>query len=554
MTSKERKLRALFVGVEKYDDDGIQNLRYAIDDAYALQALFKRLDFTTTCLDDPDRGEVLDAITTMTEGMGRGDVFLFFFSGHGFSIGGEDLIFCPKDRIADLAAGQSAGLAYSILRARTTKAQGQFDRIFIFDTCRSYLTGRKGVGGHDDVTLRTGEKIGTRDLAPLGNFVGGMCGSAYVMRSCCSGQESLEIPSGNGANGNGLFTLSLISAMESDMKAHHPISFDSRFQKNVLFWMNEHIKAHKPTWEQVPEFRTIGFDIQLGGSALGVDSVAHGPVAVRSCSCEYDGRPHGVELCEPPPEGAKVSYSMDGGRTRTHENPQFIEVCSHPVHVWVETKEGLVSEGEGYVTIRARRLQNWMVHGTDVIVKPDGSAEPKLTIEDVAPHRLEAGKDWRVAECRQARNGYEVAVEGMRNYCGRLTVSIPNEEEHQKGSSEALRDLCDQYRVMLKESAEFHADPEQNRPELRTKLIGWQDELYVISGGAKKRATIRVAELDKLISAVIAEFRAFRREFDNVPFFIEHRRQKVELIAKKLLHDSVAEIFYKSVTIQMEDE
>lgn len=552
MSSKERKLRALFVGVEKYDDDGIQDLRYAIDDAYALQALFKRLDFTTTCLDDPDRGEVLDAITTMTEGMGRGDVFLFFFSGHGFSIGGEDLIFCPKDRIADLAAGQSAGLAYSILRARTTKAQGQFDRIFIFDTCRSYLTGKKGVGGHDDVTLRTGEKIGTRDLAPLGNFVGGMCGSAYVMRSCCSGQESLEIPSGNGANGNGLFTLSLISAMESDMKAHHPITFDSRFQKNVLFWMNEHIKAHKPTWEQVPEFRTIGFDIQLGGSTFDIDSGSHGPVAVRSCSCEYDGRPHGIELCESPPEGAKVTYSMDGGWTRASENPQFIEFCSHLVHVWVETKEGLVSEGEGYVTIRARRLQNWMVHGSDVIVNSDGSVEPKLKIEDVAPHRLEAGKDWRIVECRPIRNGYEVVVEGRRNYCGRLTVLIPILSGGDVSND--LRYLCDQYRVMLKESAEFHSDPEQGRPDLAKKFVGWQGELYWISGGARRRATIRVVELNKLISGVINEFRAFRRKFDNVPFFIEHRRQKVELIAKKLLNDSVAAIFYKSVTIQMEDE
>ena len=542
MAGKERKLRALFVGVEKYDDDGIQDLRYAIDDAYALQALFKRLDFTTTCLDDPDRGEVLDAITTMTEGMGRGDVFLFFFSGHGFSIGGEDLIFCPKDRIADLAAGQSAGLAYSILRARTTKAQGQFDRIFIFDTCRSYLTGKKGVGGRNDVTLRTGERIGTRDLAPLGNFIGGMCGSAYVMRSCCSGQESLEIPIGNGANGNGLFTLSLISAMESDMNAHHPISFDSRFQKNVLFWMNEHIKAHNPTWEQVPEFRTIGFDIQLGGSASDIDAGAHGPVAVRSCSCEYDGRPHEIELCEPPPEDAKVTYSMDGGRTRTSENPQFIEVCSRPVHVWIETKEGSVSEGEGCVTIRARRLQNWMVHGTDVIVKPDGSVEPKLKIEDVAPHRLEAGKDWRIAECRPVRTGYEVTVEGMRDYGGRITVQIAID---QPLGSDAVMDLLDQYRVLLRVSGGDHA--KANRTEQGTLFIEWQRQLYESYHRGKKRVdSIDIGQVEHVIAQVERERKDFCEKFEGIPFFTEHQRLRVELIAAKLA-DPIAGLLRNSI-------
>ena len=149
------------------------------------------------------------------------------------------------------------------------------------------------------------------------------------------------------------------------------------------------------------------------------------------------------------------------------------------------------------------------------------------------------------------------ATEERRGSCGRQALSIstsPERPQDEGVESVALRGLCDQYRVMLKESAEFHSDPEQNRPELAKKLVGWQSALYGISGGARRRATVRVAELNTLISAVIAEFRTFRRRFDKVPFFIEHRRQKVELIAKKLLPDSVAEIFYKSVTIQTEDE
>ena len=555
MAGKERKLRALFVGVEDYQDKAIHKLQYAIEDAFVLREVFNKLGFQTNSLQNPSQEQVLKAIAQSTKGLGSGDLFLFFFSGHGFSVAGEDLVFCPENWKKDLNSGANAGLSYTLLKGRTAVDGGrqQFDRIFLFDTCRSYLTGVKGFGGSGIVTLDDGKQINTKDLRPMEEFTAGMGGSVFVLRSCSSGQESLEMPNATGS-GNGLFTLSLKATLEDYICSHRPIAFDDRFYGLVKSKMKAiKIANQQSGWQQTPERRHSGDIICLGNDSLPCDGWM-----VLDYPGVYDGGRHGIEFLGKLPDEASISYSTDEGRTWVTDNPLFMDAGTYSVRFRIESKGREPVEGERSVTIEPRPLLLRMLRSKRVDMADDDGLRPVLKLCDAAPCRL-VEADWTIIAVERREKDLNVTVEGRRNYCGRLTLSIPIPSERPPivgdGSvTDDLRNLCDRYRVMLTESAAFHSDPAQNRPDLAKKLIGWQGELYVISGGARRRATIRVAELDKLISEVINEYRAFRREFDTVPFFIEHQRQRVELIAKKLLNDSVAEIFYKSVTIQMEDE
>lgn len=81
------KRHALFVGVNKYADPTIQNLAYPAEDATELASVFRRLlkfDRVEKLANPAHAADVVDAVRDLTKGLGPGDLFLFFFAGHGF--------------------------------------------------------------------------------------------------------------------------------------------------------------------------------------------------------------------------------------------------------------------------------------------------------------------------------------------------------------------------------------------------------------------------------------------------------------------------------------
>ena len=76
-------------------DKDIRNLRYSIPDAAVLADRFKGFGYETRLLSDPTSAELRAAVLDSIDGLGRGDVFLFFFAGHGFTAqDGSHLLFC----------------------------------------------------------------------------------------------------------------------------------------------------------------------------------------------------------------------------------------------------------------------------------------------------------------------------------------------------------------------------------------------------------------------------------------------------------------------------
>ncbi|MBQ7188205.1 MAG: caspase family protein [Kiritimatiellae bacterium] len=215
------KRKALFVGVNEYQDERIENLRYAVGDASEIQAQFKMSGFETRLLPNPSRGEVEKWVEAMTSGLEAGDVFVFYFAGHGFTSpgGSDELLFCRDDKYANLQYSR-AGIPFSMLRDLTLR-NGQ-SSIFILDACRSnFFSGQRG-------------KAKPRDLAPMSAMMGNPGSSrrrgAYaIWRSCGSGQSALELES----LGHGIFTYAIDRVMTDCREKGLELAFGDDFLRQV---------------------------------------------------------------------------------------------------------------------------------------------------------------------------------------------------------------------------------------------------------------------------------------------------------------------------------
>ena len=239
------KRKALFIGVNEYDDSIIQNLRYAVSDAALLFAQFKSIGYEAELLPNPKRSEVEEKIARMTYGMdGKEDVFLFYFAGHGFVAPGDDeRLFCKDDFYKKLQY-HSAGLSFAMLR--DTTRQGGLNRIFILDACRSNaFSGQRGSFQPRDfvpISKMMGEAICTND---------GKCyGGHAIWRSCSSGQCAMELESYE----HGLFTLAIDKVISDCRRTGRELTFDKPFMRLVVNAMQE--LAHDN--EQMPEDQYSG--------------------------------------------------------------------------------------------------------------------------------------------------------------------------------------------------------------------------------------------------------------------------------------------------------
>ena len=236
------KSKALFVGVNTYDDKEIRNLQFSRQDAHSLCDLFKDIGYETTCLLDPRASEVLAAVQDSTSGLGAGDSFLFYFAGHGFTYGKWDLLFC-RDSIYRLLRSGAAGIDFDTIRLLTEDDDGTaaFNRVFVLDACRSdFLTGTRGTDSH------------TRDLAPASTLVKAAPkpGSLAILRSCSAGQHALEVD----AKQHGLFTCALLDVMKSAQRTGSRLAFDESFGDAVAAKMSDIALAAHLSATQTPDF------------------------------------------------------------------------------------------------------------------------------------------------------------------------------------------------------------------------------------------------------------------------------------------------------------
>ncbi len=194
------KRHALFVGVNNYEDADIRPLRYSVPDASVLADRFKRLGYKTWLLSDPTGAELKKAVIKSVKGLGFGDIFLFFFAGHGFTAqDGAHLLFC-RDDMQRLLRVNAAGVKVDALEALTDG--GGFHRAFLLDSCRTdWFVGMEGRGNGITRDL---------DVVSMPKYTS-KSGSFFLLRSCDKFRPSLEFE----ALGHGLFTQGLLDAMDN---------------------------------------------------------------------------------------------------------------------------------------------------------------------------------------------------------------------------------------------------------------------------------------------------------------------------------------------------
>ena len=234
------KCKALFVGVDEYDDPQIRNLRFSRLDAHSLNDLFADIGYDVKYLSNPTKADVFAAVRERTSGLAAGDLFFFYFAGHGFTQGGHDLLFCRDDIYDDLRFDE-AGLKFEKLRLRTESNGAAYDRVFILDACRSdFLTGKRGIATY------------ARDLAPAKDLARDVpkTGSFAVLRSCSPYQYALEVESRQ----HGLFTSALIDVMRTARREGTCLAFDEAFGDTVAKRMASIASDEHLTAEQTPDF------------------------------------------------------------------------------------------------------------------------------------------------------------------------------------------------------------------------------------------------------------------------------------------------------------
>ena len=156
------KRYGLFVGINSYNN-GITRLNAAKNDAEDLCRAFKKKGFKTKLLSNKkvNFNNIQHEINKFK--LEEGDIFVFYFAGHGCEIGEDHYLLPHGANITLLQAGQGL-IPFPSLCTLTNKPGVR--RLFILDCCRNDL--REGGRGANVCP-------GTRDLAlgrsePIGDF------------------------------------------------------------------------------------------------------------------------------------------------------------------------------------------------------------------------------------------------------------------------------------------------------------------------------------------------------------------------------------------------
>ena len=251
------KRAILCVGVNRYVEPGINDLDYAEADATEVYGFFQhraRYD-AALHLAAPDPGEVLDSAREMVARLAPGDLFVFFFSGHGYEFLGRHLLLCPKARLNRLQFFQET-VPVDLLKEETQKAG--VDRVFVLDACRKDL--RRDRGGPSGLCGAQGLR---NIVAASGDVLAG--GAFTLLCACDEGEQAREMPELK----RGLFTCALLEEMKVADHAQTELRLDDKWEEQLHARMGQLAALHGMPSNQRPWIkRSGGVPVLLRGAAV----------------------------------------------------------------------------------------------------------------------------------------------------------------------------------------------------------------------------------------------------------------------------------------------
>lgn len=187
---------SLHIGIDRYDDPYICDLRYCTADAEMLASFFRDVAGyeSVSRLDNPARGAILDAVAEEVTRLKSGDLLVMTYSGHGMRIKDEWVILARDSRY-ELAQAGVDGFPLRLLRDRICNAG--VNLVLFLDSCPTEDAGARGIS----FVRPTAERL-QRELAIEGSCEGP---ALSIMRP----DAALEIEE----SGHGLFTMALDRAL-----------------------------------------------------------------------------------------------------------------------------------------------------------------------------------------------------------------------------------------------------------------------------------------------------------------------------------------------------
>jgi hypothetical protein len=235
----EGKRYALLIGVNEYEDTSIGSLRFAVADARGMATAFQKLGFSDTVVlasdasepqGKPTRANVIDRLEQLSAILKPEDTFVFYFSGHGFTLDGKSFLGTADCRAGSADSLEDTALSVDLLKRRIGRISA-LHRVFILDSCRNDPTAKaKGTeqGRTSDFSKAMVEVSRTAET--------GEPGSA-VLFACQEGKRSYEFDKG----GHGAFTYFLLKALDDPAAAEpdgtlSPYSVTKFAQKLMESW------------------------------------------------------------------------------------------------------------------------------------------------------------------------------------------------------------------------------------------------------------------------------------------------------------------------------
>lgn len=209
----------LFVGVNDYaDSENIRALRFAVEDARRVDRFFHACGFEVQSLMDSEStySAIQGCLHDLSCRLQPGDLFLFYFSGHGFQWGmpGEQrqYILARDANLWALQHGAEGGAIPLGFIRECTSGTG-LNRAIILDACRTPLSpGSKG-------NSATEEHVAARDIRTQ---VQSAKGSPLIV--VCSSRPG-ALAHEHGALRGGFFTTAMLEVFQQLQTRGEPIAF-----------------------------------------------------------------------------------------------------------------------------------------------------------------------------------------------------------------------------------------------------------------------------------------------------------------------------------------
>lgn len=239
------KRAALLVGINQYQDPGVQRLACAVKDAVALEHLLQKdcgFEVRSLVNEQATKRAIVDAWEALCLRLSPGDAILFYFAGHGHDLrdGGHGLM--PYEaHLKDI----DYGLDSDMIRVQALEAisrKSGASRFLLYDACRTVLR----------ANTRDGrprlEASGARNMI---GFVGEECRSQppiATLWACSQEERAYEIP----RLGRSVFSLAFEHLLTTHVRSRSELAWPG----HVLTLVSEHttklLKEHGITAAQNP--------------------------------------------------------------------------------------------------------------------------------------------------------------------------------------------------------------------------------------------------------------------------------------------------------------